>query len=121
MNWRAYGAELIGTFALLFAVVGATAGKVEPLGLDMQGQHAKNLMAYWGGKYHFTHLVTVCDRAEERCPRFPFATYRLYWPFEDPSSAQGRDMEKLAKFRQVRDQIAARVRAWLRELEESGS
>jgi len=83
----------------------------------MQGQYAKSLMEYWGGKFNFTYLIVVCDRAEQECPLFPFSTYRLYWPFEDPSAAQGSDEEKLERFRAVRDQIAAKVRGWLRELE----
>jgi arsenate reductase len=86
------------------------------IGLDMEGQYAKSLLEYWGGKHHFTYLVVVCDRAEQDCPLFPFSTYRLYWPFEDPSTGQ----QKLETFRKVRDQIAASIRDWLRELENQG-
>lgn len=88
------------------------------MGLDMAGQYAKSLMEYWGGKYNFTYLIVVCDRAEQECPLFPFSTYRLYWPFEDPSAAQGPDEIRLERFRAVRDQIAAKIRGWLRELEQ---
>lgn len=88
------------------------------IGLDMEGQYAKNLQDYWGGKYHFTYLITVCDRAEEKCPLFPFATHRLYWPFEDPSAAQGSDEAKASKFREVRDQIGEKIQAWIKELEQ---
>jgi arsenate reductase len=87
------------------------------MGLDIAGQYVKSLMGYWGGKFNFTYLIVVCDRAEQECPLFPFSTYRLYWPFEDPSAAHGSDEEKLERFRAVRDQIAAKVRGWLRELE----
>jgi arsenate reductase len=87
------------------------------MGLDMAGQYAKSLMEYWGGKFNFTYLFVVCDRAEQECPLFPFSIYRLYWPFEDPSAAQGSDEYKLERFRAVRDQIAAKIRGWLRELE----
>lgn len=69
-------------------------------------------------KYNFTYLIVVCDRAEQECPLFPFSTYRLYWPFEDPSAAQGPDEIRLERFRAVRDQIAAKIRGWLRELEQ---
>ena len=30
----------------------------------------------------------------------------MYWPFEDPVAFVGSEAEKLAKFREVRDQIA---------------
>lgn len=90
------------------------------MGLDMEGQYAKSLMEYWGGKYNFTYLVIVCSRAEQECPLFPFSTYRLYWPFEDPSAAQGSESERLEVFRRVRDQIAHKVREWVREQEQKG-
>lgn len=90
------------------------------MGLDMEGQYAKSLMEYWGGKYSFTYLVVVCDRAEQECPLFPFSTYRLYWPFEDPSATQCSEDERLEIFRRVRNQIAYKVREWVRELEQKG-
>ncbi len=34
-----------------------------------------------------------------------------HWSFEDPSRATGADEERLAVFRRVRDEIAARVDA----------
>jgi arsenate reductase len=42
--------------------------------------------------------------------------HRLHWPFEDPAKFQGTDEEKLAKFREVRDQIDANIKAWLLEI-----
>jgi protein-tyrosine-phosphatase len=38
------------------------------------------------------------------------------WPFDNPAAVTGSDEEKLAKFREVRDQIDARVRAWIEEV-----
>jgi arsenate reductase len=65
------------------------------------------------GKVHFGYMITVCDRAEQKCPIFPGMGVRLHWPFEDPALAQGSDEHKLAVFRRVRDQIDAQVKAWL--------
>ena len=93
---------------------------LQEIGLDMQGQYAKSLLEYWGGKFNFTYLIIVCDRAEQECPLFPFSTHRLYWPFEDPSQAQGTDEEKTNTFRKVRDQIATKIREWIRDLEHQG-
>ncbi|GAA5438115.1 arsenate reductase ArsC [Deinococcus aquaticus] len=62
---------------------------------------------------HFTYVITVCDRAEANCPIFPNATYRLAWAFEDPAAATGSDAERLAVFRRVRDEIDARIQAWV--------
>ena len=44
-----------------------------------------------------------------------FAGQRLHWDFEDPAAFPGSEEEKLAIFRQVRDEIAARLRGWLAE------
>jgi arsenate reductase len=40
---------------------------------------------------------------------------RLLWPFDDPTAFDGPADEQLGKFRQVRDQIESRVKAWLVE------
>lgn len=84
------------------------------VGIDMAGHSSKDLSVYLG-KLHFGYLITVCSNAEERCPIFPGVGVRLHWPFEDPAAFEGSDDEKLAKFREVRDQIEARILAWLEE------
>jgi arsenate reductase len=60
-------------------------------------------------------VITVCANAEEKCPTLPGISTRMYWPFEDPAKFQGSQEEKLAKFRDVRDQINAKIIAWLKE------
>ena len=58
----------------------------------------------------------VCDEASaERCPIFPGVTTRLNWGFADPSSFTGTDQERLAKTIAVRDEIRAKIEAWLQE------
>jgi arsenate reductase len=42
--------------------------------------------------------------------------YRLHWKFDDPAAAQGDEEQKLAKFRQVRDEIEAAVKAFIAEV-----
>jgi len=89
---------------------------MEEIGLDLHGQYAKSVTEYMG-KVHFGYLVTVCSNAEERCPAvFPGVAQRLHWGFEDPAAFAGSDEAKLAKFRQVRDQIQATVQKWLMEV-----
>jgi arsenate reductase len=58
-------------------------------------------------------VITVCDAANERCPLFPGRTRRLHWSFDDPARATGTEDERLAVFRRIRDEIAARLRTWL--------
>jgi len=88
---------------------------MQEIGFDMKGHYAKDIREYLG-KVHFGYLITVCGRAEQSCPIFPGMGVRLHWPFEDPAAFQGSEEEKLAKFREVRDQIEARVKAWLKEV-----
>jgi len=90
---------------------------MKEVGLDLGGQYAKGVKEYLG-KINFAYVIIVCDRAEKTCPTaFPsISRQRLFWPFEDPVSLEGTDEEKLAKFREIRDQIDRRILQWLNEL-----
>lgn len=81
-------------------------------GFDIGAARAKGLDEFLG-KVHFGYLITVCDRANQGCPTFPGMGTRLHWPFDDPAQAEGDSEERLAAFREVRDQIEARIREWL--------
>lgn len=85
---------------------------MEEIGMDMSAHRSKSLSEYLG-KVHFAYLITVCDRAEQKCPIFPGMGVRLHWPFEDPVAVIGSDEQKLARFRQVRDQIGLKIVEWL--------
>ncbi len=86
------------------------------VGLDLEGQSAKGVQTYLG-KLLVNHLIIVCEIANSKCPyTWPGVHQRLFWPFEDPDAAQGSQEERLEKFRQVRDQIEQRVKAWLEEV-----
>jgi arsenate reductase len=84
-------------------------------GIDLNGHSAKGVGQFLGkASVHFA--VFVCDRAEQSCPTaWPGALARLFWPFEDPAACQGSEQERLEKFREVRNQIDAKVKAWLSE------
>ena len=77
------------------------------LGVDISGQESETLDRYLDEP--FDHLVTVCDDANEACPVFPGAKNSLHWSFRDPSLAKGGDEERLGVFREVRDEMLARV------------
>lgn len=81
------------------------------VGVDVAGQTSKTLDRYLGAPWDY--VVTVCDGANETCPIFPGATTRLHWSFENPSTARGTEADRLAVFRRVRDEITARIEAWL--------
>jgi arsenate reductase len=85
--------------------------------IDLNGHRSKGVSEYLG-KVSIHTTVFVCDRAEVSCPTvWPGALRRLSWPFEDPAARAGNEAERLAKFRQIRDQIEQRIVAWLHELD----
>ena len=85
------------------------------IGLDTEGQSSKNLQIYLGQT--FDHVITVCDHANEKCPAWPGKTQRHHWSFEDPAAATGTHEEQLKVFRKIRDQISARIKAWLQDVQ----
>ncbi len=92
---------------------------LDELGIDAHTQTSKPLSDYLG-RVHFGYVITVCADADAKCPAvFPGMGQRLRWPFDDPAAVVGPDEAKLAKFREIRDQIAARIDIWLSELDEA--
>jgi arsenate reductase len=88
---------------------------MQEVGIDLNGHHAKALKNYMGKK-HFGYLITVCSNADKNCPSvFPGMGQRLHWDLEDPVAFEGVDEAKLQKFREVRDQLDQRLKAWLAE------
>jgi len=106
------------------ASAGTEATRVHPLairamheaGIDLTGHASKTLDAFLDQPWDY--VITVCDSANERCPLFPGRTIRIHWNLPDPSQATGSDEDCLETFRRVRDQIRARLRQWLENLEE---
>lgn len=75
-------------------------------GVDATAQHSKGLDAVPLDDIDL--VVTLC--AEEVCPLFPRPVRRLHWPLPDPARVAGTEEERLAAFRAVRDDLAARLR-----------
>jgi arsenate reductase len=115
---RKYGGDRFDVYSagLEPSVVNPFTNQVmEEIGVDMSAHRSKSLLEYMG-KEHFGYLITVCDRADKKCPIFPGMGVRLHWPFNDPAAVNGNDAEKLSKFRQVRDQIELKVLEWLKTM-----
>jgi arsenate reductase len=62
---------------------------------------------------YFGILITVCEKAEEKCPTLPGLGERQYWPVEDPVVIEGSEEEKLEAFRRARDEIKQHILDWL--------
>lgn len=85
---------------------------LKEIGIHTDDHYSKALGTFFG-KYHFGYLITVCSKAEEKCPIFPGMGTRLHWPFDDPAAFHGSDEETLAFFRKIRDQIDVKILEWL--------
>ena len=79
------------------------------LGIDIGAQRSKSVDTI--DTAGVDTVVTLC--AEEVCPVFrgPGKVRRLHWPLPDPDAAEPAvsDETRLARFRAVRDAIAARL------------
>ncbi len=104
---------------------GLTPGKLNPVvvevmkeeGIDISRNKTKSVEEFMGRREVFDYVITVCDETSaERCPAFPGKAQRLHWGFEDPSSLQLSQEEKLERTRLIRDEIKAKVTSWLNSL-----
>jgi arsenate reductase len=77
------------------------------LGIDISGHESKTLERFLNEP--FDEVITVCDDANEACPFFPGARHRRHWSLDDPSGVKGSDDERLAAFRQARDELQQRI------------
>jgi arsenate reductase len=84
------------------------------LGIDWSAAESKSLQGFLDQS--FEYVVTVCDHARQVCPVFPGGGTRLHWDLEDPAEATGTDEQRLAAFRATRDDLTARVTAFVQSV-----
>jgi arsenate reductase (thioredoxin) len=77
---------------------------MQEIGIDISGHESKTVEDL--GERVFDYVITVCDSAREACPYVPARRRVIHRDFSDPSAATGSEQERLAVFRDVRDQIA---------------
>ncbi|HSB63741.1 MAG TPA: arsenate reductase ArsC [Thermoanaerobaculia bacterium] len=75
------------------------------LGIDISGQTSKTVDTI--DPKTVDTVVTLC--AEEVCPVYLAKAEHLHWPLPDPTAGGGSEEEKLARFRQTRDEIRRRI------------
>ena len=81
------------------------------IGIDISGHRSKSVDEFLNRELDC--VITVCNHAHETCPVFPGTVKRLHWPFDDPAAVQGPEEVRLAAFRNIRDQIHARIMVFL--------
>jgi arsenate reductase len=80
------------------------------IGIDISTHRSKHVSEFTGRE--FDDVITVCDAANEQCPLFPGRARRHHRDFTDPASAGGSEDQRLAAFRQTRDEL----RHWLTDI-----
>jgi arsenate reductase len=81
------------------------------LGIDLGGHTSKTIQRFVGQAWDY--LIPVCEEACEACPYVPGAKTVLRWSFDDPAAASGSEEQRLAVFRRVRDELAAKIREFI--------
>lgn len=86
-------------------------------GIDISKKKTRSVSDVLESAQRFDYVITVCDESSaEKCPVFPGPAQRLHWSFPDPSKVTGTSEEKLARVREIRDQIRAKIDNWCAEV-----
>ena len=84
---------------------------MQEAGIDITTQRSKGLESV--PLHSLDQIVTLCGEVDEQCPVLENRVERIHWSLADPALAVGDEQQILAIFRQVRDDIAGRVKALL--------
>ena len=76
------------------------------IGINHQGR-SKSIDEYLGQS--FDVVITLCDQSDDECPVWLGRGRNLHNPFADPAKVTGGETEKMAAFRQVRDEIISQI------------
>ncbi|MGA7577528.1 MAG: arsenate reductase ArsC [Desulfobaccales bacterium] len=87
------------------------------LGIDIRQQRSKSVAELAGEPFDL--VITLCDETRGQCPFFPGDTEVRHVGFPDPARAGGSEAEIMAVFRQVRDDLRAKIIPLLREKAEA--
>jgi arsenate reductase len=104
-KFEAYSAGSKATFVHPLAIE-----VMKEIGVDISNHRSKLVSEFFGQS--FDYVITVCgDSSKSTCPMFIGEVKRetLHWNFPDPAEAEGSLEEKLAVFRQVRDEIKKKI------------
>jgi arsenate reductase len=83
---------------------------MKEIGIDISGHQSKHVDELKGRS--FDTVITVCDNARESCPAYFGTAEKLHWPFPDPPHDRVVTPEVITRFREVRDLIHARFKAF---------
>jgi arsenate reductase (thioredoxin) len=89
---------------------------LQEIGIDISGNETQSVFDVFKSGRLFAHAITVCSESESKgCPIFAGITKRLHWPFADPSQFTGTHEQKLAKTRELLEEIRAKIEDFCEE------
>jgi arsenate reductase len=88
---------------------------MKEIGIDISMHQVNSVFDFYKQNRLYRYVIAVCDEAAERCPIFPGFATTLHWSFEDPAGFAGSREERLAKTRQIREQIRKRIEEFIGE------
>ena len=85
---------------------------MKEIGIDISHHRSKSLNEFIDAS--FDYVITVCDYAAQYCPEFPGEAKRIHWSIKDPVAPGGEDAQ-LRAFREARDDLQRRIKAFVGE------
>jgi arsenate reductase (thioredoxin) len=80
-------------------------------GIDISGQRSRSVATFASESFDF--VITVCDRAKEKCPRWPGQVDYIHWSIADPARVEGSEDDRLRAFRKAREELRQRITLFL--------
>lgn len=118
---RHYAGDRFEVFSAGTHPVGLNLGSVDVMAevaVDIAHHRSKSVTEFTATPIDY--VITVCDRAKENCPIWKEAKHVLHWSFDDPA-AEWDPVRRLRAFQRVRDEIANRIRQFVKETGLEGS
>ena len=106
-EWQAYSAGTEPTGYVHSLAIEAMA----EIGVDLAGHTSKSVERF--RERPLDLVITVCDSAAENCPLWLGSGKVAHISFPDPAKAEGSFEEKMAVFRQVRDDMRQQMLLYL--------
>jgi arsenate reductase len=84
---------------------------MQELGVDMSKYKPKSISNFLNEEFDF--VITLCDKMKNECPSFNKNVIYAHWGFPDPNSFEGNDEEILKQYRNIKNELIARINVLL--------
>ena len=89
---------------------------LQEIGIDISEHETQSVFDVFKSGQLFAYAITVCSEPESKgCPIFAGVTKRLHGPFDDFSQFTGMHEQRLAKTRELLEEIRAQIEDFCEE------